>query len=79
MKTISLKLPEALDAKLTAFAPNRGERKSDVVRQALEAHLAHASGTPKGSCLDLARDLVGSVKGPADFSFNKEHLKDLGK
>ena len=31
------------------------------------------------SCLDLAKDLIGSVEGPSDLSFNKKYLKGYGQ
>ena len=39
MKTISLKLPESLNAKLSRVAKQRDQSKSDLVREALEQFL----------------------------------------
>ncbi len=33
----------------------------------------------KGSCLELAGDLVGSLEGPGDLSTNKSYFKDFGR
>lgn len=79
MKTLSVKLPKALDAKLKAIAQQRGTSKSAVVRGALEALVARNGGRKAGSALDLARDLAGCLAGPGDLSVNKGHLKDFGR
>ena len=79
MKTISVKVPEDLDLKFTAVAAKRCESKSALIRAALD-HLVKSSETiTPNSCLDLARDLIGSVEGPSDLSYNKKHLKGYGR
>ena len=79
MRTVTLKLPAALALRLKQTVARRGTTQSKIIRDALEAHLGAAS--EKGqSCLDLARDLAGSVRGgPADLSSNKRHLKGYGR
>lgn len=79
MKTLTVKVPEELDVKLAAVADRRGESKSALVRAALESMLAKNEGITPNSCLDLAKDLLGSVEGPPDLSHNKKHLKGYGK
>ena len=81
MITMTLKLPGGLHARLSAAARKIGTSKSEVARQALEAFLEDARRHRHrvGSCLDMAKDLAGSVKGPGDLSFNKRYLKDYGK
>lgn len=80
MKTISLKIPERLDAKLTAAATRRGTSKSELVREALQSYLTAADGAESASCLDLTADLVGCVDGgPRDLSYNKKHMKGFGR
>jgi Arc/MetJ-type ribon-helix-helix transcriptional regulator len=80
MKTLSVKVPEALDRRLTAAIKRRGARKSVVVREALERYLDETQGAPTGSVLDLAGDLAGCVKqAPRDLSSNPRHLSGLGK
>jgi len=80
MSTLSLKLPVGLNARLEAAARKKGRTKSEVAREALEAFLgAGAPSQGGGSCLDLARDLAGSVKGPGDLSYSKKHLRGYGK
>jgi metal-responsive CopG/Arc/MetJ family transcriptional regulator len=79
MKTISLKLQEDLDSRLTAAARRRGQQRSAIVREALSAYLDAASEATGQSCLELVADLAGCVKGPRDLSSNAEHLRGYGK
>ena len=80
MKTISLKLPQALNSKLDLVCKQRGQSKSEIVRAALEQFL---NGLPSArqprSALDLAGDLVGCVKGPGDLSTNPKYMEGFGK
>ena len=79
MRTVTLKLPAALALRLKQTVARRGTTQSKIIRDALEAHLGASSGKGQ-SCLDLARDLAGSVRGgPADLSSNKRHLKGYGR
>ena len=79
MKTISLKLPDEVEAKLTARAKRTGKTKSEVTREALAAFLDGGSKKLRVSCLDLVRDLVGTAKGPGDLSTNKEYMRGYGR
>jgi predicted DNA-binding protein len=79
VKTLSLKLPESLLERLDYTATKRGESRSALLREAIEMVIGEDSNTQAGSCLDLARDLVGRVDGPEDLSFNKRRMEDYGK
>ena len=80
MKSVSLKLPDLLDAKLASQAKRRGASKSAVVREALETYFAGNGTSSKTSFAELAREFVGCVKGaPPDLSYNKKYLKGLGR
>jgi hypothetical protein len=59
-----------LDLKLAATAAKRGERKSDLIRTVLESIVKANETITPNSCLDLAKDIVGSVEGPSDLSYN---------
>ena len=79
MKTVSLKLPARLDAKLTVAAKRGRTTKSAVVAQALNAYLNGKRPAKKGSFLELAGDSIGCVEGPGDLSYNPDHMRDFGK
>ncbi|MGH9657738.1 MAG: ribbon-helix-helix protein, CopG family [Bryobacteraceae bacterium] len=78
MRTISLKLPDEVNARLERRAGATGKTKSELTRLALTSYLDDdkASGT---SCLDLVRDLVGRAKGPRDLASNKTYLRGYGR
>jgi hypothetical protein len=78
MKTISLKVPEGLDAHLERLAADQGTSKSELVRQALEAHLGSLLGAGGGSFAVLAGDLAGCILGPSDLSTSPGHMEDSG-
>ena len=79
MKTLSLKLPDALDRELTANAESQGTTKSELVRKALMHYLSPGSLPLSKSALALAGDLVGCLEGPPDLSTNKEYFKGFGR
>jgi hypothetical protein len=77
MKTLTVRLPEALVAEIEAESRERRRSKSDVVRE----RLTLAGKVPsKGVLPDLIADLAGSVHGlPPDLSERKtEYLKSTG-
>ena len=81
MKTISLKLPAGLHAKLERAARQNKQSKSDIVRSALEHFL---NGQPPKSrraisALELAGDLVGCAEGPGDLSTNPKYMEGFGE
>ena len=79
MRTLSLKLPDALDTKLAAVANRQGTTKSNVARQALEAYLNGSENAEKGTLIELAGNLIGSLEGPGDLSHNPKYLRDFGR
>lgn len=79
MRTMSLKVPQALSEKLAAIAAKRGASKSAVVREALEAYIQGQKGMGPESCLMLAKDLLGCVEGPSDLSYHKKHMRGFGR
>jgi metal-responsive CopG/Arc/MetJ family transcriptional regulator len=82
MKTISLKLPVGLHAKLERAAKQGNQSKSTVVRAALEQFLSsepRSSSKRTVSALELAGDLVGCVAGPGDLSTNPKYLEGFGQ
>ena len=79
MTTVTLKLPDGLDAKLRAAVKRTGSTKSELTRRALEAFLSSAGLAKPGSCLELANDLAGCLRGPKDLSNKKKHLAGYGR
>ena len=77
-RTLTLKLPDGLATRLQAAVRKRGRTQSQIVREALEAHLDGGS-TGAETFLDRARDLAGSVSGPSDLSSNPRHLRGYGR
>lgn len=71
MKTLSLKLPEILEARLNTIARKKGLSKSETVRLALIGYLSHEDSSKGKSFLDLSSALAGSIEGPSDLSTNK--------
>jgi hypothetical protein len=78
MKTLSLKLPEAVAIRLAAAARKRNQSKSAVVRAILVERLAKEESAAEGSCLELAADLAGCVAGPRDLSTHEKHMRGYG-
>ena len=79
MTTISLKVPDTLGSRLTEEAQRRRTSKSAVVRECVEKALLAPRKDRAASCLDLAGDLAGCLKGPRDIATNPKHLDDFGK
>ena len=78
MKTLTVRLPEALVAQIEAESRERKLSKSDVVRERLS--LAAGRRRREPALPDAIADLVGSVNGlPADLSARKKtYLKATG-
>ena len=80
MKTVSLKVPESLDAALESFAKRTGKSKSAIARDAFQAFFKKGPGKKKSSAHDLAKDLIGKFTGaPADLSTNKKYMRGYGR
>jgi len=75
MKTLTVRLPEALVAEIERESQVRRVSKSDVVRE----RLSRARNGAGGSMRDLVGDLIGSVgRLPADLSSKKKkYLPEL--
>lgn len=76
MKTITVKLPEALAAWLSRRARELNRPQSELVREALQRVSEGASGV---SCHDLFSDVCGVIDGPKDLSTNPKHLAGFGE
>ena len=77
MKTLTVRLPDALAAAIEEESRKRKLSKSDVVRERLERTPVQAT-EPNAPSYDIA-DLIGCVDGlPADLSARKKHYLRLG-
>jgi Arc/MetJ-type ribon-helix-helix transcriptional regulator len=78
VKTLTVRLPEALVAQIEAESRARRLSKSDVVRERLRG--SPTSRRRRLEPLEAIADLVGSVTGlPADLSARKKgYLKSTG-
>lgn len=76
MKTVTVKLPEALATWLSRRARELGRPQSDLVRDALQRV---SKGTSGASCHDLFADVCGVIDGPKDLSTNPKHLSGFGE
>ena len=78
MKTLTVRLPEALVAQIEAKSRDRKVSKSDVVRE----RLGRANDAPRTrpASLEAIADLIGSVDGlPPDLGARAKHyLKSTG-
>lgn len=79
MGTLTVKLPPPLEARLDALVRRRGQRKSVLVREAIERLVAERGEEVEGSVFDLLKDLKGVASGPKDLSSNRKHLQGYGK
>ena len=77
MKTVTVRLPEALVAEIEAESRERRRSKSDVVRERLTLG---AKARSRRKIPEIIADLAGSVDGlPADLSERKKaYLKATG-
>ena len=77
MKTLTVRLPDALVSQIDAESRRRNLSKSDVVRERLSTG---AASTRQPATLDAIADLIGSVDGlPSDLSTNtKKYLRMTG-
>jgi Arc/MetJ-type ribon-helix-helix transcriptional regulator len=78
MKTLTVRLPEALVAQIEAESRRRKLSKSDLVRERLTA--APHSRQRTHASLDAIADLIGSVDGlPVDLGARtKDYLTETG-
>ncbi|NDC15051.1 MAG: ribbon-helix-helix protein, CopG family [Synechococcaceae bacterium WB9_2_170] len=83
MSLLTVKLTPELEAQLQGRASQEDLTKSELVRRALRAYLAHepsSASHQSPSALDQVADLVGICTGaPADLASNPEHLVGFGE
>lgn len=81
MNTLTIKIPEQLEAEIVQASAQEHVSKSELVRRALDVYLRQRkSGNTFVSALDQAGDLVGCFAGgPTDLSSNPDHLASFGR
>jgi len=79
VKTLTIKVPEELAAKLEIVAMRRGRSKAALVRAAIEDIVKAEETEASLSCLELARDLKGCVAGPEDLSYSEKYFREYGR
>lgn len=76
LKTLSIKVPASLSARVLKLAKSRKSTVSQVVREAIELY-APKQGV---SFADAAHEYIGSLDGgPGDLSTNPRHMKGFGR
>jgi hypothetical protein len=75
MRTVSLKLPDELERRVSALAKRQRTSRSQVIRAALEAFEPPSALSFTAS----AADLLGAVDGPKDLSLAPRHMAGYGK
>jgi metal-responsive CopG/Arc/MetJ family transcriptional regulator len=78
-KTLTLKLPDNIEAQLNNYAQKKGVNKTEIIRRALTEYISHEEIGRSGSFLELSRDMMGCIVGPSDLSTNKRHFEIYGK
>lgn len=83
MHTLSIEIPEALSARLLAFASQQGASEEQIVREALQEYLARQEQAPvQDSFLAHAAwilDLPADAGAPTDLSTNQAYLEGYGR
>jgi Arc/MetJ-type ribon-helix-helix transcriptional regulator len=79
MRTITVRLPSSLAERIDITVRRTGTTISVLVREALEECLRFAPEESSRTCLDLCRDLAGSLTGPTDLSSKLNRMKRYGR
>jgi hypothetical protein len=79
VKSLTVRIADALDRRLVAEARKLGVSKSQMVREALEVYLEMSATRIGLSMYDLTRDLAGAFEGPPDLSTNPKYLEGYGR
>ena len=77
---ITIRVPDALTARLRTRSRAKGTTESELVREALETYLGQTK--EDRSAYDLAEEagIIGSARNaPKDLSTNPRHFKGFGK
>ena len=75
LKTMTIKVPAPLSAKVARLARRRGTTQSEIVREALRTYAERE----RPSFSESAAEFCGVAKGPGDLSTNPAWLDDFGR
>ena len=76
LKTLSIKVPASLSARVVKLARSRKSTVSAVVREAIERYAPEE----RASFMEAAREFVGCLDaGPGDLATNPKHFKGFGR
>jgi predicted DNA-binding protein len=79
MRTLVLRIPDDLEARLEALASRRGKTKSAIAREVLSRGI-RSRRKHELSAFDLMRDQIGIVDtGLGDLASNPEHMERFGR
>jgi predicted DNA-binding protein len=77
---ITVRVPDALTARLRARSRAKGTTESELVREALETYLGKAKETRSAYDLAEAAGIIGAARELSkDLSINPRHMKGFGK
>ena len=77
---ITIRVPQALGRRLRRRSASTGRSESELVREALEAHLSESPVQQSAYELAERAGLIGCVeRAPKDLSTNKDHFARFGQ
>jgi metal-responsive CopG/Arc/MetJ family transcriptional regulator len=80
MRTVTLKMPDALARKLEIAAKQEHVSRSALVRCAVEKYLEEdLASSSQPSAYALVEAFAGSVEGPRDLSTHPGHMEGYGE
>ena len=79
MRTLVLRIPDELEARLQALASRRGKTKSAIAREVLSKGVC-SRRKDEWSAFDLMRDQIGIVDtGIGDLASSPKHMERFGR
>jgi len=76
---ITVRVPDALTARLRSRSRAKGTTESELVREALENYLGNSGKERSAYDLAEAAGIIGSARNaPKDLSTNRRHFKGFG-
>ena len=77
---ITVRVPQALTARLRSHSRAKGTTESELVREALETYLGVTKEVRSAYDLAEAAGIIGAARNaPNDLSTNPRHMKGFGK